>query len=78
MHGKKIAAVLWPDTETEKGRCLMAGYSCDDLYLEVAKNGESWILQIKDGAEVARHNLRYVETVEWVIPRAPAPGNHAA
>ena len=26
MHGKKIAAVLWPDTETEKGCCLMVGY----------------------------------------------------
>jgi len=26
---------------------------------------EFWIVQTKDGAEVARHNPRYVETIEW-------------
>lgn len=68
MHGKKIAAVLWPDTETEKGRCLMVGYGCDDMHLSATYHGdrdEFWIVQTKDGAEVARHNPRYVETIEW-------------
>ena len=69
MNGKKIDAVLWPDTETEKGRSIMAGYGCDDIFMHVASAGdrdEFWIIEMKDGAEVARHNPRYVETIQWV------------
>ncbi len=28
---------------------------------------EEWILQIEDGVEVARHNVRYLESVWWEV-----------
>jgi len=68
MHGRKIAAVFWPDTETRKGCCLMVGHGCDDMHLSATYHGdhdEFWIVQTKDGVEVSRHNTRYVETIEW-------------
>ena len=69
MHGKKISAIHWPNTESEKGRCLMAGYGeCDEIYLSATYHGshdEFWIVQMKDGEEVARHNTAFVETIEW-------------
>jgi len=68
MHGKEIAAVFWPDTETEKGRTLKAGDGCDNLYLNATYHGdrdEFWIVQMKDGEEVARHNPRFVESIVW-------------
>ena len=69
MDGKKIAAVFWPDTETEKGRSLMNGHGCDDIHLSAAYHGdhdEFWIVQMKGGIEITRHNPRYVETIVWV------------
>lgn len=70
MHGKKIAAVYWPESGTETGRCLKA---CNrlDLYLSATFHGdhdEIWIVQVDDGIETARHNPRYVESVTWVHP----------
>lgn len=68
MHNKKIAAVYWPDTESESGRCLKAGYGLD-LYLSITFHGdhdEIWIVRVEDGVETARHNPRYAESIEWL------------
>lgn len=43
----------------------MSGYGVGDLHLSVSESGEAWIVQIAGGVEVARHNPRYVETIEW-------------
>lgn len=68
MNGNKIEAVYWPDTETEKGRCLVCGPVCGDLTFSATYHGdrdEFWIIQSKDGIEIARHNPRYVESITW-------------
>ena len=68
LDGKKIAAVYWPNSDIEKVVCLRIGHDCDDLYLSATNHGdrsELWIVQIFEGAEVARHNARYVETIVW-------------
>jgi hypothetical protein len=68
MNGKKIAKVFWPDTSTEQGIQLVAGSACDDLHLSATHHGdrdEFWIVQTTNGAEVARHNARYVTAIVW-------------
>ena len=67
-NGRKINAVYWPDTEAEQGRCLVAGDQCGDLWLSATYHGdrdEFWIVQEKSGVEVARHNMRLVESIQW-------------
>jgi hypothetical protein len=68
MHGKKITAVYWPDTNDETGRCLVSGAECGDLHLSATYHGdhdEFWIVQTKNGEEVARHNPKFAETIQW-------------
>ncbi len=68
MEAKKIKAIYWPDTETEQGRCLVTGPECGELTLANFYHGdhdENWIIQTLNGVEVARHNPRYVETIQW-------------
>ncbi len=70
MHGKKIAAVYWPDSETGKDRCLKAecGHA---LHLSVTYHGdrdEIWNVQAEGDTEIMRHNPRYVESIEWLQP----------
>jgi hypothetical protein len=65
--GRPINAVYWPDTDTEKGRCLIAGAECGRLYMETRMTG-GWIIQERDGREVARHNPAYIESIIWEQP----------
>lgn len=68
MHMKPIKAVYWPDTEAEQGRHLITGDECGNLYLSATYHGdrdEFWIVQEKNGVEVARHNPAFVETIQW-------------
>lgn len=69
MDGKKIMAVSWPDSGNETGRSWRVGYTgCDGLFLSAKHHGdrdEFWVVQMKGGEEVARHNARYIETIEW-------------
>ena len=67
MHGKKIASVYWTDTETEQGRYLASDGEIT-LELSITYHGdhdEIWVVQLKNGKEVARHNPRYIETIAW-------------
>lgn len=68
MHGKRIFAVYWPVNPLEH-RCLVSGTECGNLYLSATYHGdhdEFWIIQEKGGKEVARHNPRFIESIQWV------------
>ena len=71
MNGKQIKAVYWPDTESDKGIHLIAN---DDVLIDMSAthhgdHDEFWICEHrktgKDWVEVARHNLRCVESFRW-------------
>jgi len=68
MNGKKIYAVWWPDTESEKGVNLKSGKNIQ-LEMSATYHGdheEFWIVHKNaDGKEISRHNPRYVETIIW-------------
>lgn len=67
MHGKKIEAVWWPDNATETGRNLSSKEGIE-LELSVTYHGdhdEIWIIEKSHGAEIARHNPRFVESIIW-------------
>jgi len=69
MHGRKIAAVYWPDTDSERGRSIEAERDGVSIALSATHHGdhdEFWIVVSRDGAEVARHNPRYVESFLWL------------
>lgn len=68
MHGKRIVAVYWPDTESEQGRCVKERADGYGLHLSVTYHGdheEIWIIETLNGQEIARHNPRYVESIVW-------------
>lgn len=65
LHDRKILKVFWPDSSDGQGRYLSSKENCDELYLSVDANEESWVVQINDGVEIARHNARYIETIIW-------------
>ena len=68
LNGRKISAVHWPDTESEQGRCLVASEQTGDLWLSETSHvdgDELWIVQEKNGVEVARHNMKMVESIYW-------------
>ena len=71
MNKKQIKIVWWPDTDTEKDRNIRAN---DGTILEMSAthhgdHDEFWIVEYRkidgDFVEVARHNLRYVESFHW-------------
>lgn len=68
MHGKKVKMISWPDSENELGRYISAGGQYGELTLSALYHGdrdEFWVVQTKDGEEVARHNARYIESIVW-------------
>lgn len=47
---------------------LLSGGECGELYLSATYHGdrdEFWIVQEKHGTEVARHNPRFIKTIQW-------------
>lgn len=65
---RKIAWVFWPDTENEQGRYVQSGGESGQLMMINEYHGdhdEDWIVQIKDGVEIARYNPRFVESITW-------------
>ena len=72
MDGKQIKSVCWTDTESEQGRCLPSGLNGCRLYLSATYHGdrdEFWVVAEKDGHEIARHNIKYIESIEWEQPK---------
>ena len=60
-HGAKVKSIYWPG---ENGGILNAGDACQ-LQMCYSDNNEKWILQIKDGVEIARHNVSYLQAIVW-------------
>lgn len=65
MNGKKIARVIWnfPDGEEilhddgERELVLSATYHGD--------RDEFWVLELRDGKEVSRHNCKFISGIVW-------------
>jgi len=65
MKGRQIESIWWPDNDTESGRHIKAE-GTHTLQLEyIYGEDDSWVLQLENGIEVARHNVRYIETIIW-------------
>ena len=65
IHGKAISAIYWPDTASEKMRCMYAGVDGVTLTAWVSGFGEFWIVKKINGKEVGLINPRYVEEITW-------------
>lgn len=68
MNGKKIKLISWPDSGEETGRCLPSGDTYGELIFSATYHGdrdEFWVVQIKDGKEIGRHNARHIESIVW-------------
>ena len=75
VDGKLIANVFWP----HDGETISASNDVG-LHMDATYHGdrdEFWIVQTdKSGNEVARYNLKYVESFAWVEPISPASSQH--
>jgi hypothetical protein len=71
MNGKAIRSVWWPDSGNDLGRHIIAN---DEVSIEMSAtyrgdHDEFWIVEYRavkgELKEFARHNPRYIETIEW-------------
>ena len=65
MHGKNISQVFW----NEGKESLDAERDGLSLFLSATFHGdhdEFWIVEMRDGVEIARHNPRYVDQIIWM------------
>ena len=78
--GRKIKACFWPDSEGEKGRCLFANmHGAGELVMRQEFHGEydcDWVIELLNGKEIARHNPRYMETIQWADDNSNKEGQH--
>lgn len=66
MEGRRIASIEWH--KTGGNVLLVAGRGCDELILSTLGRGDSerlWVRQVTGGKEIAVHNMRYIQTIEW-------------
>ena len=70
MHGRAIELISWPDNGNEHGRMINApSHYADEMSLSIENfgdHGAAWVSVMKGGAEVARHNTKYIESIVWV------------
>lgn len=58
QHGRKAKTVYYSDdTQSNNDE--------KDLICSVEDNGEVWIIETREGIELARHNSRYLATIIW-------------
>lgn len=76
MHGKKIQQIIFPGGPGLGDPVVRSG-PLGQLELSATYHGdreEFWILQIKDGIEIARHNTRLVESIVWAEDTSDSAG----
>jgi hypothetical protein len=70
MHGKRIQTVQFPAHNCQEGQDPYLHSNADSrLELSATYHGdhdEFWIVEIRDGKEVARFNPRFVEMIVWL------------
>lgn len=62
MNGKKVHSVVFSNGDTIRDQIG------NELALSATHHGdhdEFWIVVTNKGKEIARHNLRYIESIEW-------------
>lgn len=67
-HGRKAALITWPDIGEQVGRTIGSRYKKDpslELVLSLEDEYGAWILELRDGVEVSRHNLSCLESIYW-------------
>ena len=68
LNGRKVYAVWWPDVKGNKGVLIKSGRN-RILEMSCSHHGdhdEFWIIEMNaDRKELARHNVKYVESIVW-------------
>lgn len=62
MNGRRVKRIWWSNGEsltTEDQRTLFLAATCH------GDRDEFWVVQYEGNVEIARHNCRYIETIEW-------------
>lgn len=65
MNGKKIRAAYGPGDD---GLVLNSGGNGIDYHLSATYHGdrdEFWVVGMKDGNEVERHNAKHIASIYW-------------
>jgi len=64
---QKVKAIFWPSedhltlhskNQSGSGQLVFREIDYGDRY-------ESWIVELRDGKEIARHNTRFIKTIQW-------------
>lgn len=65
LHMTKVAAIHWPDTKSEQGRCLKSNKKTKLTFKHeyLGDHEEAWIEESENGAVKALHNPRYLESI---------------
>jgi hypothetical protein len=75
-HGRSIASIHFPDDgKTNPNYC--AGPSRELRYI-VEYHGDhevGWVIELRDGLEVARFNARFIQSIVWDLRAQAKPGD---
>jgi hypothetical protein len=63
-NGKKVDTIYWPGENKEVG---IEGEGHELTCHYHGEHGDLWIMETYDGKEVAAHNMKYIESVVWVV-----------
>ncbi len=63
-NGRKIKGIIWADRPAFWAQKHDIGnlVFCSTYH---GDRDEHWVVELKDGKEVARHNPRYIESIIW-------------
>ena len=67
LHGRPVSYLVFMGQQEETIRIGTA--QCDALICKAESYGHScieWVIQIKDGIEVARHNTQYIASIYFL------------
>lgn len=65
MNGKQVSRIWWNGDDCDKS---MTAIGQRTLMLAATYHGdrdEFWVVQFENLVEVARHNCKYIATIEW-------------
>lgn len=75
---REILKITWPSEDGNPFVMAVGTEECDRLVLRKEFHGDrddDWILQLKNGVELARYNPRYIEAIMWKLEIGSQEGN---
>ena len=72
INGREVLRVAWGDGEGAFSMSEGGGLTMHVVNMYHGDHDDDWIVVMKDGVEVERHNVRYIGSITWKPPAQPS------